>query len=230
MPFGKTLRLRRIFANGRALIAPLEPNAENPVAMVHTLARGGADGVAVSPGILERVVEEVAALAIILRLNSASSRLHQLVSVQGALEMGAEAVVIRVDAHDGRDLERLGRVTDEARRLGMPVIADIAAEDPLSAVSIAADYGVDVMLTQAIGDSSDLRHLVRIAGRPILVAPGHRAHTADLLQFVARSLDAGVQGIMIEPCPEPLLAGMHALVHQGASVEEALALAHPQIS
>ena len=33
-----------------------------------------------------------------------------------------------------------------------------------------------------------------------------------------------MQGIVIEPCGEPMLAGIHALVHQGVLVKEALAL------
>ena len=167
---GKSLRLRRLFANGRALIAPLDHGVEGPVAQVRALARAGADGVAVSPGILEQVVDELAGLAVILRLNGSSMRTPQLIGVQGALEMGAEATALRVDAHNSHDLEILGRVTDEARRLGMPVIADIVGEDLLTAVNIAAEYGVDIIQTHPAGDAAALRHLVRTAGRPVLVA------------------------------------------------------------
>jgi DhnA family fructose-bisphosphate aldolase class Ia len=224
MALGKSLRLRRLFANGRALIAPLDHGVEGPVAQVRALARAGADGVAVSPGILEQVVDELAGLAVILRLNGSSLRTPQLIGVQGALEMGAEAIALRVDAHNAHDLEILGRVTDEARRLGMPVIADIVGENLLTAVNIAAEYGADIIQTHPAGDAAALRHLVRTAGRPVLVAPGRHANAAALLDVVSQCLDAGVQGIVIEPCGEPMLAGIHALIHQGVPMKEALAM------
>ncbi len=196
------------------------------MALVRALARAGADGVAVSPGILERVVDDVAGLAVILRLNGPSARVPQMISVQGALEMGAEACVLRVNAHDANDLERLGTVTDEARRLGMPVIADISGEDALDAANIAAEYGADVIQIHCAGTPTALRHLVRTAGRPVILAPGSHSDVPALLHLVNDALDAGVQGVVIEPCPEPVLSAIHALLHQGVSVEEALSIAH----
>jgi hypothetical protein len=37
-------------------------------------------------------------------------------------------------------------------------------------------------------------------------------------------LEAGGQGVVIDPQPEAVLAGINALVHQGVSVLEALAI------
>jgi DhnA family fructose-bisphosphate aldolase class Ia len=221
---GKLLRLRRIFANGRALIVPLDHGTEGPVPLVRSVARSGADAVALSPGVLERIMDDVASLAVILRLNG-SKRTPQLVSVQGALELGAEAVLLRVDAHDPHDLERLGRVTEEARRLGMPVVTEIMGEDLPAVVTLAAEYGADVIQTQTIGDMSDFRHTVRTAGRPVLASAGHAGSISDLLRFVNNCLEAGAQGVVIEPQPEAVLAGINALVHQGVSIAEALAIA-----
>jgi DhnA family fructose-bisphosphate aldolase class Ia len=227
MNLGKSLRLRRIFAKGRALIVPLDHRTEDPVPLVRSVARSGVDAVALSPGVLERVIEDLAGLAVILRLNG-SKRTPQLVSVQGALELGAEAVLLRVDAHDTRDLERLGRVTEDARRLGMPVIAEILGEDLPAVVTIAAEYGADVIQTQSIGEVTDFRQTVRTAGRPVLASAGLPGSVADLLRFVNNCLEAGGQGVVIEPQREPVLAGINALVHQGVSVAEALAIAESE--
>ena len=224
MNLGKSLRLRRIFANGRALIVPLDRHTDDPMALVRSVARSGADAVALSPGVLERVIEDLAGLAVILRLNG-STRTPQLVSVQGALEMGAEAVLLRVDAHDTRDLERLGQVTEDARGLGMPVFAEILGEDLPAAVTIAAEYGADVIQTQTVGDAADFRQTVRTAGRPILAFAGQLGAVSNLLRFVNDCLEAGGQGVVIEPQPETVLAGINALVHQGVSITEALAIA-----
>jgi len=224
MNLGKSLRLRRIFANGRTLIVPLDHRMEDPLPLVRAVARSGVDAIALSPGVLERVIEDLAGLAVILRLNG-SKREPQLVSVQGALELGAEAVLLKVDAHDSRDLERLGRVTEDARRLGMPVIAEIAGEDLTAVVTIAAEYGADAIQTQSIGDLADFRRTVRTAGRPVLASAGQPGSISNLLRFVNECLEAGAQGIVVEPHPEAVLAGIKALAHQGVSVAEAVAMA-----
>ncbi|HUJ23123.1 MAG TPA: hypothetical protein VLX58_16440 [Bryobacteraceae bacterium] len=224
MNLGKSLRLRRIFANGRALIVPLDHRTEDPVPLVRSVARSGVDAVALSPGVLERVIEDLAGVAVILRLNG-SKRTPQLVSVQGALELGAEAVALKVDAHETRELERLGGVTEDARRLGMPVIAEILGEDLAAVVTIAAEYGADAVQIQACGDFAALQQTVRTAGRPILVSAGPVGSAINLLHFVNNCLEAGAQGVVVEPQPEPVLAGINALVHQGVSVAESLAIA-----
>lgn len=226
MSLGKSLRLRRIFANGRALIVPLDHRADDLIPMVRCVARSGVDGVALSPGVLERVIEDLAGLAVILRLNG-SKQTPQLVSVQGALELGAEAVLLRVDAHDARDLERLGRVTEDARRLGMPVVTEIFGEDLPAVVAIAAEYGADVILTQCSGSLAEFHQTVRTAGRPVLTSVGPLGPVPDLLRFVNDCLESGAQGVVVEPQREPVLAAINALVHQGVSVAEALETAEP---
>jgi len=227
MTLGKLLRLRRIFPTGRALIVPLDHISGDPIPHVRIVARSGADGVTLSPGVLERVTEDLAGLAVVLRLNG-SKRTSQLVSVQGALEMGAEAVLLRVDAHDPRDLERLGEVTEDARRLGMPIIAEILGEDLPSVVTIAAEYGADAIQTQIMGNLADFRQTVRTAGRPVLASVTEAGSVSHLLRFVNDCLESGAQGVVVEPKAEPVLAGISALVHQGVSVSEALAMAESE--
>jgi DhnA family fructose-bisphosphate aldolase class Ia len=227
MALGKSLRLRRIFANGRALIVPLDHGTEYAAPLVRSVARSGADAVALSPGVLERVIEDLAGLAVILRLNGLK-RTSQLVSVQGALEMGAEAVLLRVDAHDARDLERLGQVTEDARRLGMPIITEIMGEDLPAVALIAAEYGADAIQMQIMGNFAEFRQTVRTAGRPVLASAGDAGSVNRLLEFVNGCLECGAQGVVIEPQPEMVLAGINALVHQGVSVAEALVVAEAE--
>ena len=227
MTLGKLLRMRRIFPTGRALIVPLDHISGDPVPYVRIVARSGADGVALSPGVLERVTEDLAGLAVILRLNG-SKRTSQLVSVQGALEMGAEAVLLRVDAHDPRDLERLGEVTEDARRLGMPIITEILGEDLPAVVTIAAEYGADSIQTQIMGNLADFRQTVRTAGRPVLASVTETGSVSHLLRFVNDCLESGAQGVVVEPQAETVLAGISAMVHQGVSVSEALAMAESE--
>ncbi len=107
----------------------------------------------------------------------------------------------------------------------MPVITEIMGEDLPAVSAIAAEYGADAIQTQITGDFADFRHTVRTAGRPVLASAGQLGSVNDLLRFVNECLEAGGQGIVVEPQPEPVLAGINALVHQGVSVAEALAIA-----
>ena len=47
------------------------------------------------------------------------------------------------------------------------------------------------------------------------------------MRFVNDCLEAGAQGVVVEPQREAVMAGIKALVHQGVSVAEALAIAEP---
>lgn len=229
MVLGKLLRLRRIFANGRALIVPLDHGLEGPIPLVRMLARSAVDAVTLSPGVLERVAEDIGGLAVILRLNGAgqlsgSSRAQRLASVRGAVELGAEAIEVLVDVGIPDELDRLGVITEQARRWGMPVIANVLGEHLEAAVEVAAEYGADAIHTDAAG-APNLRHMARGAGRPVLVSLDRMLSAEELFHSADQCLEAGVQGIVVHGCTEPVLNAMHSLLHQGVSVEQALARA-----
>jgi len=137
-------------------------------------------------------------------------------------------VLLRVDAHDARDLERLGQVTEDARRLGMPIITEIMGEDLPAVATIAAEYGADAIQMQIMGDFAEFRQTVRTAGRPVLASAGDPGSVSHLMEFVNSCLESGAQGVVIEPQPETVLAGINALVHQGVSVAEALVVAEAE--
>ncbi len=232
MKLGKSLRLRRIFANGRALIADCGPLAEDPVAKVRLLARAGADAVVLTPGLLDVVADELAALSVIVRIDGGLRRAQQLVSVQAALEMGAEAVQVGITIHEPGPvdvLERFGRVTEDARRLGMPVIASISGENWLETARLAADYGADVVQARFTPDRLGDRHFLRLTGRQFLATLGlQQVRTAGLLAMLYDLMQGAAQGVVLadSALAEPaMLRAIHGLVHQGISAEEAIGIA-----
>lgn len=236
MTLGKSLRLRRIFAQGRALIVDCGPCSEDPVAQVRLLARHGVDAIVITPGLLEVVADDLAGLAAILRIDGGMRLAQQLISVQAALEMGAEAVFLSVALRDGGPsdaLDRFGRVTEDARRLGMPVFAEILGGNWLAAARLGADYGADVIQARFVRDPLGYRNFVRATGRPLVVALEEQdVQNADLLEVVYEAVQ-GAQGLALHPHtlagpdPGPVLQAIHALVHQGVSAEEAAAIAWP---
>jgi class I fructose-bisphosphate aldolase len=235
MTIGKSLRLRRIFANGRTLIADCDPCPEDLLAKVRLLARSGVDAIVLTPGLLELVSEELAALSVILRMDGGARRAQQLASVQAALEMGVEAVSVSVSlrgpgAHES--LERFGRTTEDARRLGMPVLAETAGDDWLEMARLAIDYGADVIRAPFVPGRSAYRTLVRFTGRPLIAGLDTFASgVLDLLDEANQAIEEGAHGVMLvpnaldQPACGAVCRGLHALVHQGVSIEEALLLA-----
>ena len=223
MQLGKSLRLRRLYADGRALVGQLDHGREPPVSLVHSFARAKLDAVTVSPGMLERVSDELNGLAVILRLNLPFARAEQLLSVRGALDLGAEAVLLTVAIQDASEVHSLGRVTEEGRRFGMPVIADMIGENIREQVTCASEFGADVIQLTLPGSSKDLRDAVHLAGCAIHVSPP-RQEPPVLLRTISGFLDVGVQGITLLPMEEHILKAVQNLVHEGIPLGDVLQL------
>ena len=231
MGLGKSLRLRRIFANGRALIVDCDPLAGDRPGKVGLLARAGADAAVLTPGLLDLVCEDLGPLAVILRIDGGPHRAQQLLSVQAAMEMGAEAVLVSVPVcapGPSEALERFGRITEHARRLGMPVIAEIPGDEWLEVARLCVDYGADVVQARVRPGHSAERRFVRLTGRPLLASLGEeRLPTPDLLDLIYDLMQEAAQGLVISDrdLAEPgALQAIHALVHQGVSSGQALEL------
>jgi len=231
MTLGKTLRLRRIFGQGRALILDCHPLHQDPVGWIRLLARSGADAAILSPGLLDAAAEELGSLATILRLDAGAWLAQPLVSVQAALEMGVEAVALSVTRTARESLERFGRISEEARRLGMPLLAEVAGEDWREAARLSADYGADLISVPYHPALEAWREWSQTAGKPMLAAVDFPAAAGALLDTAWQILQRPAQGLVLGPPAWPptefgtLLAALHALVHQDVSIEEARAMA-----
>lgn len=230
MSLGKTLRLRRIFAQGRALILDCHPLREDPLGWVRLVARSGADAVVVSPGLLDAAAEEMGSLAAILRLDAGMWPVQPLVSVQAALEMGVEAVSLSLRRAARESLERFGAVSEEARRLGMPLLAEVSGEDWREAARLSADYGADLIAAPWQPDLAGWPAWMRSASKPVLATLEYAAPEL-LIERTWHIMQGPAQGIMLGP-PEGaptqagrLLDALHAIVHQDATLEEALRIA-----
>ncbi len=145
MRIGKRLRMRRLTARGRTVIVAIDHgNAagfvrglENPVEVVKICAANGADGILVTPGVLEDAADEVGDLAILLRIDGAVSTfgpggpMRVFCEVEHAVALGVDAVVINATVgapHESDELEKVGRIASEGRRWGMPVVAEMLSE------------------------------------------------------------------------------------------------------
>lgn len=105
------------------------------------------------------------------------------------------------------------------------------AEDIALASRIGAEMGADIIKTRYSGDEESFRQIVASTGRPVLVAGGPLRDSSlrSLLHLVDQCLSAGAEGIIFgrnvwqHPRPDAVLAALAAMVHEAASVEQALA-------
>ena len=158
---GKSLRLRRILRNGRAVVVAMDHgNAagavrglERPADVVDEIASAGADAILVTPGILEQVCEHAADLAILLRIDGCVSPLvpgpmKLFVDVEQAVAMGVDAVVMNGTLgakFEAEELEKIGLVASEGRTWGMPVVAEILSSAMMANHMDMSGQGTDVL-------------------------------------------------------------------------------------
>jgi DhnA family fructose-bisphosphate aldolase class Ia len=107
------------------------------------------------------------------------------------------------------------------------------AEDIALAARIGAEMGADIIKTRYSGDEESFRRIVASTGRPVMVAGGplRDGTLRSLLAMVDECLSAGAEGVIFgrnvwqHPRPEAVLAALNAMVHEAASVDQALAAA-----
>lgn len=269
MKLGKQLRRRRIMGRGRTVIVAMDHGIaagvvrglENPLEVVKTAARAGADGILVTPGVLETVAEEVGNLAILLRIDGCvsphgSGPMRLFSSVEDAVSLGVDAVVMNATIgapYESHELQKVGSIATDGRRWGMPVVAEILSQRMMAnhmdmtgagsetlpidigeEVSMACRFGVelgaDAIKTRYSGDIEGFRKIVTRTDRPVLVAGGPMRDSSleSTLHLVDDVLQAGASGVIFgrniwqQPDPAEALRALCAMVHEDATVEEAL--------
>ena len=222
---GKPLRLRRLFRAGRTVMVQADDGAANPGGLVRGLDRLGADAVIVSPGLLDEVCEECVQVAVVLQLNVAASRACRLCSVEDALRLGAEAVMLSVSAVDEKDLERLGTIAGQSRHYGVPLIVDLVSEVSEASVALISGFGVDVLQVRPGGRKEhEMRAIAKTCRRPLMVALD-KVPPEKLVRAAHACLDETAQGVSVVALDERILEALVALAHNGVNIDEALQIA-----
>lgn len=227
MSTGRTLRLRRLFPpSGRRLFAvPLDHSVsmgpidglEVAAPLVETLQDSGVDLVIVTKGAVRGVAPVLRPTTLLGVHLSASTSLSPSPddkviagTVAEAVALGADVVSAQVNfgtAGEASMLRDLGRLADECRTLGMPLLTMAyvkKAAGPASAAEIrhacraAADLGADIVKTSYPGSAPELRRLVETTPVPVLIGGGEKANDeAAFLRRVTEVVDSGAAGICI---------------------------------
>ena len=109
--------------------------------------------------------------------------------------------------------------------------SDGALEKILPLVRQAVELGADVIKADPTDDPADYHEVIRMAGDvPVLVRGGGRVADEELLRRTAEVLRCGAAGIVYgrniiqHPKPAAMTQALMAMLHQDASVEQALAV------
>jgi len=216
---------------------------------VEKLAKGDVDAIVVHKGIAKTV--NTGSIGLIVHL-SASTRLGpdpnrkvKVCSVEEALRLGADAVSLHINVgapSEHEMLMKLGNFADECDSLGVPLLAmmyprgpSVSSEyDPemvAFAARIGAELGADIIKTNYTGSVETFQRVVQSCPVPVIIAGGPKGKTErDVLEAVFGSIEAGGVGVSIgrnvfqHENPTGMTKAISAIVHRGATVEEALKL------
>ena len=220
---------------------------ENMQHIVTSLLDGGADAFVLHKGIAKRV--EVGGAGLIVHISAISNLTPncqnkvQVCTVQEAVRLGADAVSVHVNvgAQDECNmLSILGKVADECDQFGLPLLAMIYPRGPkipsehdalavAHAARIGAELGADIIKTNYTGNVETFKNVVDTCPVPVIIAGGPKTGTNEqLLQMVYDSVAAGGAGLSVgrnvfqAKNPTLMVKAMVSIVHEGATVEEAL--------
>ncbi len=171
-------------------------------------------------------------------------------SVEDAVRLGADAVLTYLFLGPGvntdleaRNLEWLGSIETECEHWGIPLIIEAHASPKAEErqridtallsllVRTAAEIGADLIKTEYTGDVKSFKEVVEGCPIPVTALGGPKMPTDKaVLEMVKNVIEAGAAGVTFgrnvwqHKNPGGMLSAIKAIVHDNASVNEALKL------
>jgi len=166
-------------------------------------------------------------------------------TVEDAIRLGADAVSVHVNLGDETEAKMLadfGQVTSIAQSWGIPVLAMVYARGPkvrsefdpeivAHCARVGVELGADVVKVPYTGDPDSFANVVAASCIPVVIAGGPKLDsTEDFLVMVRDSIRAGGAGLSVgrnifqHKRPDLLTKALAKVVHENASVEEAMEL------
>lgn len=246
----KWRRLNRIFReDGRTLIVAMDhvgysdkalPGLDQPENTIRQVLAGGADAIMTTYGTALNFLPAIGRGALILSVPSDPPIVDG--AVENALRLGADAVKTMVYPWANDDsVTNCGVLAAACARWGLPILAEtipggfFAAEEMKSVEKVAGgarvgvEAGADLIKTFFVGGKDGFRRVVENCPVPVVVLGGEKASDErELLSTVHEAIQAGAAGVAMgrniwgHPQPQKITAAIAAVIHDGASVEQAL--------
>ncbi len=252
MDWGKKNRLSRLMPGGRAQWLPIDHGyflgptrkLEKPGQTIAPLLPYS-DGLFVTRGVLRSAVEPVNSLPIILRISGGTSIIAGdlanealTTSIDDIIRLNVSAVGVSVFIGSGyqhQTILNLANAVNMCEPYGIPVMAVTAVGKELEkrdarylalCCRICAEIGADVVKTYWC---EDFEQVVEGCPVPVVMAGGPKTETTrEVYEFVHDGMERGAAGVNLgrnvwqSEHPVAVAKGLRAIVHEDASVEEAV--------
>jgi len=250
MDFGMKNRLSRIFQpkTGKTVMLAVDHGFfQGPTTGLKDLKKTvtplapHADCLFITRGMLRTSIDPKSDVSICLRVSGGPSILGDLsneditTSIEEALRLNASGVGMSIFVgakNEDRTIANLGRLVNEAERYGMPVLAVTAVGKEMGrdarylglACRIAAEIGAHFVKTYYC---EDFHKIVEGCPVPIVMAGGKKLPERDALQMTANAIREGASGVDMgrnifqSDNPVGMIKAIRAIVHKGATVDEA---------
>ncbi len=223
---------------------------ERPADTIAAVVAGGPDAVLTSYGIARSFAAELEGVGLILRSDGSESNLGtpssgsvgQFFGVEDALRVGADALAVTAlpgSPAEAATLRNLARTISEAHRSDLPVMAEMVpggfdsppelrGPDAVAfAARLGAELGADFIKAPYCEDFS---RVTASTFAPVVILGGSRRSEAVALANIKEAVDAGGAGVAMgrnvfqSENPTAMTRAVAAVVHDGASVEDAFAI------
>jgi predicted phospho-2-dehydro-3-deoxyheptonate aldolase len=163
--------------------------------------------------------------------------------VEEALKLGADAISIHVNIGaetEGEMLRQFGRVSERCMFWQMPLVAMVYTRGPKIkneyevkniklAARVGAELGADIVKVVYTGSPKSFGEVVAGCPIPVVIAGGPKMGSdEEIFRMVEGALKAGAAGISIgrnawqHKTPEKMVRALSKMVHENATVEEAM--------
>ncbi len=200
-----------------------------------------ADCLFITRGMLRTSIDPGTSTSICLRVSGGPSILRELsneditTSMEDALRLNASGVGMSIfvgSDNEDRTITNLGRLVNKAERFGMPVLAITAVGREMArdarylglSCRIAAEIGAHIVKTYYC---DDFHKVVEGCPVPIVMAGGKKIPEKDALQMTSNAIEEGASGVDMgrnifqSDNPVGMIKAIKAIVHKGASVDDA---------
>jgi predicted phospho-2-dehydro-3-deoxyheptonate aldolase len=166
-------------------------------------------------------------------------------TVEEAIRLGADAVSVHINLGADTDKEMLGQlgcVSGKCFEWQMPLVAMMYTRGPeikneydagniKHAARVGAELGADIVKVVYTGSVESFKEVVDGCPVPVVIAGGPKMGSdEDIFKMIEGALKAGAKGVSIgrnafqHKKPEKMVAAMCEMVHNGATVKQALAM------
>jgi DhnA family fructose-bisphosphate aldolase class Ia len=230
--------------------AIMGPNGlERPREVIQQIIAGGADAVLTTYGLARSFARQLTPLGLILRSDGAVTTTGPdwtsaapIYGVEDALRLGADGIAATTGPGHKNEREQLAwlaKLSSECDKWGMALMGEMVPggfeagpafrtlEHHRSAARLGSELGCDLV---KMPYCDGFEQVTASCYTPIVVLGGSRMAVPELLRLVHGAMEAGAIGCAIgrniwgAPDPARMTAALAAIIHDAASVEDALAL------